>query len=96
MKRLTILSIAILSASLTFAERTGFRDRTENWLQHETTSVSGGLRNEGDAPTIGGQTPTDLPTTPSNSPIGDAIGLILALGLVYGGSLFVKKHYEQS
>jgi hypothetical protein len=46
MKQLTITAIAILfSATTILAERNSFRDRSENWLQNESTEeTSANLR----------------------------------------------------
>ncbi|GHU67724.1 hypothetical protein FACS189413_03050 [Bacteroidia bacterium] len=88
MKRLTILAIAILSASTAFAERGSFRDRSENWLQNTSSETSGSLRG---APVIDGDSPTTTPTTP-NDPIGDlAFGLILSLGLIYSSYTVLQR-----
>ena len=88
MKKTLILAIACFAANTLFADRSNLRDRTENWLQRGNTELtSGELRG---APTIGGETPTVDPTIPTSA-VGDALGLLLILGLAYGGRLFAEK-----
>jgi hypothetical protein len=90
MKRLTILSTAIiLSASLAFAERSSFRDHSENWLNNSNNneSTSGSLRgggyNGGDRPSI---TDDDNTVTNPDAPgsIGGGIACLVLLASGYG------------
>ncbi|MDR0863933.1 MAG: hypothetical protein LBO74_03255 [Candidatus Symbiothrix sp.] len=82
-KKLYILAICLMAATYVFAERTTMKDQTDGWLQKAPAAA-------GDRP--GGITdppPTGDPDAPE--PIGDGIGLVLGLGLVYGVSLFAGK-----
>ncbi|GHT76305.1 hypothetical protein FACS189463_1130 [Bacteroidia bacterium] len=61
-----------------FAERRSIKDRSENWLQSETSGSS--LR--GGAPTINpGTDPTQ--NDPSMNPIGDALPWLILLATGY-------------
>ncbi|MDR0547691.1 MAG: hypothetical protein LBG77_08985 [Dysgonamonadaceae bacterium] len=80
MKRLIILSTAILSASTILAERNNFHNRTENWLKsvpEETTTAE--LR-------------TAAPTADSSVPVGNALGLII---IAAGGYIVRIKNKQQ-
>ncbi|MDR0546009.1 MAG: hypothetical protein LBG77_00240 [Dysgonamonadaceae bacterium] len=84
MKRLTILSTAIiLSASLAFAERDGFRDRSENWLKGNSSETSGGLRATGDQGWIPGGTESVDPTVQRAEPIGSGLAILVLSGAGY-------------
>jgi hypothetical protein len=89
MKHLLIFSIALSSASLAFAERGSFRDRTESWLQHENTSTTtGSLRDDGRPELPDG----DGPDSPA-IPIGSGMACLLTLSAGYFG---VKKRKQQA
>ncbi|GHU67272.1 hypothetical protein FACS189413_01730 [Bacteroidia bacterium] len=85
MKRTTILTIAICLAINTFAERTSFRNRTENWLQNTeaTSETSGNLRGA-----IGS-------TENADGNLSVPVGALPAAGILLLGSIYGRLRKKQ-
>ncbi|MDR0546054.1 MAG: hypothetical protein LBG77_00465 [Dysgonamonadaceae bacterium] len=83
MKHLIILSIAIFPASPTFAERSSFRDRSDNWLQNQSSeTTSGDLRGNRFGDEIGNA------QAEPGVPVGESILILAALT---GGYALIKR-----
>ncbi|KAA6302215.1 MAG: hypothetical protein EZS26_001575 [Candidatus Ordinivivax streblomastigis] len=83
--KLYLIAIALLWVSgpvFAFGNRTGFKERNEQWLQH---SSSGGLRGDSDPDIPGGtDPPISTPDVERDGAVGDALPWLIALGLFYG------------
>lgn len=75
-KKFCLLVISLLLTSSLFAERTNLQERTDNWLQKSTAANSSGRGIIG---------PNTNPTTtePAVGAVGDALWLLIGLGLAY-------------
>ena len=84
MKKIAILTLAMVLVSPIFAERQSIKDRANNWLQKESASSSGlrGLPGIGEGEDPEGGDPI-LPGS-----VGGGLAVLLALG---GGYMFSKK-----
>ncbi|GHU68382.1 hypothetical protein FACS189413_05120 [Bacteroidia bacterium] len=91
MKRFSILTIAILATILAFAEKGGFRNRTDNWLKSNSSETNGGLRAAGDPGWIDGGTDNNAnesgyaadPAVQKAEPIGSGLAVLVLSGAGY-------------
>jgi hypothetical protein len=83
--------MVILSASLAFAERSNFRNRSENWLKKNSPeTTTGNLRSNSNLPTIDDEDEGETPGTPG--PVGEGLLLLTVLA---GGYIAVKKNKKK-
>jgi hypothetical protein len=85
-KKFYILLLGALLSLQVSAERTTFKEQSENWLQN--TGESGGSGKPGIPGT------TDEPDNPKGAPsgsVGDALGVLLTLAVAYGASRQMRK-----
>ncbi|MDR1683204.1 MAG: hypothetical protein LBS25_07450 [Candidatus Symbiothrix sp.] len=93
MKKTIILAAAILLASTASADRSSFKDRTENWLQRENTDnkeLQSLVTDETSSSDLRIGTPTPAPTVPVGS------GLSLLLIIAGGYMLSIKSKQQKS
>ncbi len=83
LKKIYIALICVLLSVSAFANGDRFRENTDNWLQRAPANRPGG--------TDLGETPTTTPGFTENGPIGDAIPLVVALGLGYAMFIVYKR-----
>jgi hypothetical protein len=88
-KKFYILMLGALLSLQVSAERTTFKEQSENWLQNTGESNGSGKPGIG-----GGVTPTNDPEGAPGS-VGDALGVLLTLAVAYGaGRQMRKKTHE--
>ncbi|KAA6302757.1 MAG: hypothetical protein EZS26_000927 [Candidatus Ordinivivax streblomastigis] len=87
-----LIIVALFSCFSVYAERSSFRDRTEQWLQPAEASSS--LRSSGNG-LIGGENPPQSPNL-DPTPVGDALPIIILLAGIYIMVIKRKKRYKMT
>jgi hypothetical protein len=87
----------LISSDCVFAEKTNFKERTEQWLQHSEKNLrgdgNGGEENDGWISP--GTTPED-PEGLNDVPVGDFLPLLAGFSLIYGFYISGKKKKKVS
>jgi hypothetical protein len=81
-KKIYILIIGMLLTMQVFATQTTFKDKNDVWLQRSESSGRPGITD--------GDVEPETPIAPT-APVGDALGIILTLTLIYGAYSLVRK-----
>jgi hypothetical protein len=83
-----LLAGLLLSNSWATAQKTSFKERSEQWLQQSNNSSD---ESGGDGWINPGDTEEPENPTMQRAPVGDFLPLLVGLGLIYGVYIFVKK-----